>query len=69
MKSVANKKHQSVLLKRTFEKILQDRRDDFYDVFAEALEDIALSKAIEEGMKTKKVQYKDVSRVLNRNAG
>ena len=40
------------LFKQAFVELLQERRDLFYDVIAEIVEDIALLRAIKEGEET-----------------
>ena len=43
---------------------LREQRDWLHEVFAEVIEDFALSEAIREGLKTKKVSREEVFRVL-----
>lgn len=51
-------------LKQALIETLQEQRDLVREVFAEVLEDFALSEAIREGQKTKRVSREEVFRVL-----
>jgi hypothetical protein len=48
------------LLKTAIVEILQEQKEVFTDIIVEAMEDIALVKAIEEGKKTKTVSRKNI---------
>lgn len=52
------------VLKEALAETLREQRDLFHEVFAEVLEDFALSKAIREGQKTKIVSRDEVFRTL-----
>ena len=52
------------LLKDAVIDALSERRDLFYDVMAEVLEDFALAKAIEEGRTSPTVAKEDVIKAL-----
>ena len=52
------------LLKEAVIDALSERRDLFYDVMAEALEDFALARAIEEGRDSAEVSKEDVLKAL-----
>ncbi len=66
MKSVLNKGISKVNFDKTFDKILLDKREAFYDVFLEALEDYALAKAMKEGSNSKKISRKKVFELLDK---
>ena len=51
-------------LKEVLVETLQEQRDLFHEVFAEVLEDFALTEAIREGEKTKSATRNEVFRVL-----
>jgi hypothetical protein len=59
-------------LKRAFKEVLvetlHEQREFLHEIFADVLEDLALSEAIREGRKTKKVGREEVVRVLEGKA-
>lgn len=52
------------LLEDVFIKMLQERRDLFYDIVIEALEDIALGNAIQEGRQNHFVNEERIFAIL-----
>ncbi len=52
------------LMKAAILEIFQERRDLFQDLIAEALEDIALVKAIDEGKDSKSVSREAIFEIL-----
>jgi hypothetical protein len=56
-------------MKQLFEKalvdVLENKRDYFYDVIMNVMEDIALARAIEEGKKSKTIDKKEIMKLLN----
>jgi hypothetical protein len=52
------------LFKQAMLELLSERRDEFYELFAEALEDILLVYAIREGENSETVSKKEVLRAL-----
>ena len=52
------------LFKQAMLELLTERRDEFYELFAEALEDILLIYAIREGENSETVSKKEVLRAL-----
>ena len=52
------------LFKQAMVELLEERRDLFYDIFAEIVEDIGLSGAIREGRETYDVSRDEVFRAL-----
>ena len=52
------------LLKEAVLEVLEERRDLIYDVLAEAMEDFALAKAIQEGESTESVTREQVFQTL-----
>ena len=53
------------LLKSAIAEALEDRRDWVRDIVEEALEDIALQRAIDEGLESPKVSREEVFAYLN----
>jgi len=55
-------------MKKLFEKALVDvfelKKEFFYDVIMNVMEDIAMAKAIEEGKKSKTVPKKEIQKIL-----
>ena len=54
------------LLKTAIVEVLEERRELVLDVFEEALEDVALSRAIEEGERSPLVNRDEVFKLLGR---
>jgi hypothetical protein len=52
------------LLKEAVLEVLEERRDLIYDVLAEAMEDFALAKAIQEGESSESVTREQVFQTL-----
>lgn len=52
------------VLKTALVEVLDERREDFRELFAEAIEDLALVRAIQEGESTKTVPKGSVLKVL-----
>ena len=52
------------LLKQALMELLQEHREVFYDVIAEALEDMALVNAIKEGESTENASRSEVFEIL-----
>ena len=52
------------LFKRALLEVLEERGDLFYDLVVEAIEDIAMVRAIREGEETELVGREEVERVL-----
>ena len=52
------------LLKQAILEILQDKNELFYEALAEVLEDIGLSKAIEEGETSEEIDRSELFRIL-----
>jgi hypothetical protein len=53
------------LLKAAIQEVLEERKDFLQDAITEAMEDAALSRAIEEGLQTKTVGREEVFRDLD----
>ena len=64
MKTVSNNKETKEIIKEVLIELLSERKDIFYDLIVEAVEDIALGKAIEKGRNNKFVSEEDVMAVL-----
>jgi len=52
------------LMKQAMLELLKERRDLIYDVFAEVIEDLALTNAIKEGDSTESVKREEVFKTL-----
>ncbi|OGU16210.1 MAG: hypothetical protein A2X61_13105 [Ignavibacteria bacterium GWB2_35_12] len=48
------------IMKNAIKQAIEERKDVFYDVIAEVMEDMAMGKAIDEGLKTKRVSKEEV---------
>ena len=53
------------LFKQAMIELLQERRELFYELFAEVLEDFALVNAIQEGESTESVSRDEVFQILD----
>ncbi|MBN1902155.1 hypothetical protein JW926_12595 [Candidatus Sumerlaeota bacterium] len=67
MKTLLNDRQLKTLLKETMAEVIEERREVFYDIFSEALEDIALLNAIKEGEKSKPVGKNKIMQILDGN--
>ena len=56
------------LFKQAILELLQERKEEVYDVFLEVLEEISLTKAIEEGEQTEWVSKAEVFEALEGDA-
>jgi hypothetical protein len=56
------------LLKEAILELLEERRDLFYQLFAEVIEDVGLAQAIREGAGTERVNREEVMRALEQAA-
>jgi len=56
--------HIKELFKQAVLELLQERKEEVYDVFLEVLEEISLTKAIEEGEQTEWVSKAEVFKAL-----
>jgi hypothetical protein len=56
------------LIKAAIVEILQEQREVFTDLITEAMEDIALAKAIEEGENTELVSREAIFKILGQQA-
>ena len=53
------------LFKQSMLELLQEQREVFYDLFAEVIEDFALTNAINEGQSTESVSREEVFQILD----
>jgi hypothetical protein len=60
--------HLKDLLKEAILELMQERRDDLEEIFAEVIEDLALARAIEEGESTETVAKAEVLQALEATA-
>lgn len=56
-----------VLFKQALTEVLEERRDLFYDLFAEVIEDAGLANAIREGYSTERVDANAIFSILDGN--
>jgi hypothetical protein len=56
--------HLKDLLKEAILELMQERRDELEEIFAEVIEDLALARAIEEGESTETVTKAEVLQAL-----
>jgi hypothetical protein len=56
--------HLKDLLKEAILELMQERRDELEEIFAEIIEDLALARAIEEGESTENVSRAEILQVL-----
>jgi hypothetical protein len=63
--TLAEEKQIKNLFKQAMLELMTERRDELYDLFAEALEDTLLVKAIREGENSPTVAKADILRVLD----
>jgi hypothetical protein len=56
------------LLKEAILELMQERRDELEEIFAEVIKDLALARAIEEGESTETVTKAEVLQVLEATA-
>ena len=52
------------LLKEAIADAIEDKKDLFYELIVEAIEDIGLSRSIREGLKTKSVGRRKIFKIL-----
>lgn len=64
MSTFTDDTHMKDLFKQAMLELLTERRDDFYELFSEALEDILMGYAIREGEDSETVSKADVLRAL-----
>jgi hypothetical protein len=57
-------KHTKELMKQALLELFQERRDLFYDLFEELLEDVGLTNAMREGEKSRMVSEREVMKAL-----
>jgi hypothetical protein len=67
MKTLINERKLKSLLKETIAEVIEERREIFYEIFSEALEDIAMLNAIKEGEKSKPVGKNKIIQILDDN--
>jgi len=60
--------HLKDLLKEAILELMQERRDELEEIFAEVIEDLALARAIEEGESTETVSKAEILQVLEGTA-
>jgi len=63
-----NEKRVKELLKQAMAELLEERKDYFYDLFAEVIEDAALANAIREGEESELVDRSEIFKILDEQA-
>jgi hypothetical protein len=66
--TILNRSELKELLKTTLVEILQEQKEVFTDIIIEAMEDIALAKAIEEGENTENASREDIFKLLSQQS-
>ena len=56
--------HLKDLVKEAILELMQERRDELEEVFAEVIQDLALARAIEEGEATETVRKAEILQIL-----
>ncbi len=64
LKAVIGEEKLKGLLKEALTEIIDERRDAFYDLFVETLEDIGLANAIKEGASSGSASRQRINRLL-----
>lgn len=64
MASTVDQMETKALLKEALVELLQERREEFYDLFVEVLEEIGLANAIQEGRLNEFVNEEYVTSIL-----
>lgn len=59
-----NEKKLKNLLKETLIEVIEQKKDLFHDIVAEAIEDIAITNAIKEGESTESISREDVFNII-----
>ena len=60
--------HLKDLVKEAILELMQERRDELEEIFAEVIQDVALAKAVEEGESTETVSKAEILQVLESTA-
>ena len=68
MQLTLNDDQTKALLKEVLVEMLQQQREVFYELILEALEDVGLAKAIEEGEETEFVEESEIQEILRGEA-
>ncbi len=64
MSTFTDDTHLKDLFKQAMLELLTERREDFYDLFSEALEDVLMANAIREGENSETVSKAEVLKAL-----
>ena len=64
MEASLNDAKLKALLKETLVELLEERREEFSELLLEALEDLALSRAIREGEDTGFIDKKEILKII-----
>lgn len=64
--AIIDESHLKEILKEALIEVIEERRNLFYELIAEALEDIALVHAIKEGEATETVSRDEIFSILER---
>lgn len=66
MDAIVNEMETKALLKQVLLELLQDRRSEFYELILEAMEEIGLANAIQEGRCDEFVSEEEITAILTR---
>jgi len=64
MQTIADDNRLRKIIKEALIEAVQERKDIFYDLISEIIEDIAMTNAIRDGEKTEKVSREEVFSIL-----
>jgi arsenate reductase-like glutaredoxin family protein len=64
MQPPINKENLKALIKEVLFEALEERRGEFYELLTEVFEDIALSRAIQEGEATDSVDRQEIMQII-----
>mgnify|MGYP003385773993 CR=1 FL=1 len=64
MESIVSESQTRELLKQVMTELVEEKRDFFYEILVEALEDVGLANAINEGRQNEFVPESDIMAIL-----
>ena len=64
MESIVSESQTRELLKQVMTELVEEKRDFFYEILVEALEDVGLANAIHEGRQNEFVPESDIMAIL-----
>lgn len=66
MDAPVNEDRLRLLIKESLVELIREKREEMYDLIVEAMEDVAMGRAIEEGRKGKFVSEDEIMKMLKR---